>query len=200
MRHARPRPPFDIHHPIVSPSGVAFFARDQHSSEQVWSREGGYPGNPYYRDFYRDIGYDLPEEQLHGEVGPFHTRVMTGLKYHRITGKTDQKLPYMPGVAADRAVWLLPGDHRRQPGRGHLVGRRVVRQPHGLRLVGGSAGLVGTPQPAGRARRLGEPPRAATGRRGRSSPPHAHLVDRLDKPSPAPDGRRGDHPSLAVDA
>ncbi len=103
VRHARPRPPFGIHHPIVSPSGVAFFARDQQSSEQVWSREGGYPGNPYYRDFYRDIGYDLPEEQLHGEVGPFGTRVMTGLKYHRITGKTDQKQPYMPGVAAEAA-------------------------------------------------------------------------------------------------
>jgi 1,4-alpha-glucan branching enzyme len=103
LRNARPRPPFDIHHPVVSSSGVAFFARDQHSSEQVWSREGGYPGNPYYRDFYRDIGYDLPEEQLHGEVGPFNSRVMTGLKYHRITGKTDKKLPYMPGVAEDCA-------------------------------------------------------------------------------------------------
>lgn len=103
LRNARPRPPFGIHHPIVSPSGVAFFARDQRSSESVWSREGGYPGNPYYRDFYRDIGYDLPEEQLHGEVGPFQTRVMTGLKYHRITGQTDKKLPYMPGVAAERA-------------------------------------------------------------------------------------------------
>jgi 1,4-alpha-glucan branching enzyme len=103
LRNARPRPPFDIHHHVVSPSGVAFFARDQHSSEQVWSREGGYPGNPYYRDFYRDIGYDLPEELLHGELGPFRTRVMTGLKYHRITGKTDKKLPYMPGVALERA-------------------------------------------------------------------------------------------------
>jgi len=103
LRNARPRPPFDIHHPVVSPSGVAFFARDQRSSEHVWSREAGYPGNPYYRDFYRDIGYDLPEDQLLGEVGPFNTRVMTGLKYHRITGSTDKKLPYMPGVASERA-------------------------------------------------------------------------------------------------
>jgi len=103
LTYASPRPPFGAHQPIISPSGVAFFARDIESSRQVWSREMGYPGNPYYRDFYRDIGFDLPEDQLEGEVGPFGTRVMTGLKYYRITGPTDNKLPYQPGVAAERA-------------------------------------------------------------------------------------------------
>ena len=33
---ARPRPLFGVHAPIVSPSGVAFFARDAESSRQVW--------------------------------------------------------------------------------------------------------------------------------------------------------------------
>jgi 1,4-alpha-glucan branching enzyme len=100
---ARPRPPFGVHAPIASPSGVAFFARDIESSRQVWSRQEGYPGDFYYRDFYRDIGFDLPESELHGEVGPNGTRVMTGLKYHRITGKTDHKEPYIPHVAEGRA-------------------------------------------------------------------------------------------------
>ena len=59
--HARPRPPFGVHAPICSPSGVAFFGRDVESSKQVWSRDEGYPGDAYYRDFYRDIGFDLPE-------------------------------------------------------------------------------------------------------------------------------------------
>jgi 1,4-alpha-glucan branching enzyme len=64
----------------------------------------GYPGNPYYRDFYRDIGYDLPEEELMGEVGPFGARVMTGLKYHRITGAGPDKEPYDRRGAVARAA------------------------------------------------------------------------------------------------
>jgi 1,4-alpha-glucan branching enzyme len=100
---ASPRPPFGVHGPIVSPNGVAFFARDAESSRQVWSREEGYPGNVYYRDFYRDIGFDLPESELMGEVGGDGARMMTGLKYYRITGKTAHKEPYMPGVAKQKA-------------------------------------------------------------------------------------------------
>jgi 1,4-alpha-glucan branching enzyme len=103
VERASPRPPFGVHQPIFSPAGTAFFARDVSSSRQVWSREIGYPGNPFYRDFYRDIGYDLPEDQLYGEVGPFGARVMTGLKYHRISGQTDVKEPYQPGIAAHQA-------------------------------------------------------------------------------------------------
>ncbi len=101
--NASPRPPFGVHAPICSPSGVAFFARDAESSRQVWSREEGYPGNVFYRDFYRDIGFDLPQEDLMGELGPNGTRVMTGLKYYRITGKTDRKEPYQPGIAKQLA-------------------------------------------------------------------------------------------------
>ncbi len=101
--HARPRPPFGVHAPIASPSGVAFFGRDVESSRQVWSRDEGYPGDPHYRDFYRDVGFDLPEDDLLGEVGAFGARLMTGLKYYRITGKDADKQPYLPGVASDRA-------------------------------------------------------------------------------------------------
>jgi len=101
--NARPRPAFGVHAPICSPSGVAFFARDAESSRQVWSRDEGYPGDPFYRDFYRDIGFDLPESELLGEVGPDGTRIMTGLKYYRITGKDPEKQPYQPTIAAERA-------------------------------------------------------------------------------------------------
>jgi 1,4-alpha-glucan branching enzyme len=86
-----------------SSGGTMFYGRDAASSEQVWSREGGYPGDLYYRDFYRDIGFDNEEADLNGELGPFKTRVMTGLKYYRITGKDVSKLPYQPGVAKERA-------------------------------------------------------------------------------------------------
>jgi len=103
VENARPRPPFGIHAPVCSPSGVAFFARDAESSRQVWSRDEGYPGDPYYRDFYRDIGFDLAEPELMGEVAGDGSRLMTGLKYYRITGKDGEKQPYQPGVAYERA-------------------------------------------------------------------------------------------------
>ncbi len=109
LTRANPAPPFGEHAPIISPAGVAFFARDQESSRAVWSREQGYPGNAYYRDFYRDIGFDLPEEHLYGEVVGDGNRLMTGIKYHRITGETQSKLPYIPSVAKERA-WADAGD------------------------------------------------------------------------------------------
>jgi 1,4-alpha-glucan branching enzyme len=101
--HARPRPHYGVHAPIVSPNGVAFFARDVESSRQVWSRDEGYPGDAYYREFYRDIGFDLPESELMGEIAGDRSRLMTGLKYFRITGKDVEKQPYQPGIARDRA-------------------------------------------------------------------------------------------------
>ena len=107
--NARPRPPFGVHAPVCSPSGVAFFARDVESSRQVWSRDEGYPGDAFYRDFYRDIGFDLPEEELMGQVAGDGSRLMTGLKYFRITGKDIEKQPYQPGIARERA-WDHAGD------------------------------------------------------------------------------------------
>ncbi len=107
--HARPRPPFGVHAPICSPGGVAFFGRDLESSRQVWSRDEGYPGDAYYRDFYRDIGFDLPEADLMGEVAGDGSRLMTGLKYYRITGKDVEKQPYQPGPAREKA-WEHAGN------------------------------------------------------------------------------------------
>jgi 1,4-alpha-glucan branching enzyme len=100
---ARPRPPFGIAAPVLGRSGVAFFARDPDSARDVWSREVGYPGDPVYREFYRDAGFDLPEDALLGELGPYGTRVSTGLKLHRITGRDTDKEPYDPEPAAARA-------------------------------------------------------------------------------------------------
>ena len=69
------------------------------SSRQVWSAQGGYPGDPAYREFYRDAGFDLPLEHL-GPVA-HGTRKFSGVKYHRITGAGDYKELYDP-VAAER--------------------------------------------------------------------------------------------------
>jgi 1,4-alpha-glucan branching enzyme len=141
VENARPRPPHGIHAPICSPSGVVFFARDAESSRQVWSRDEGYPGNVYYRDFYRDIGFDLPEKDLLGEVGPNGSRLMTGLKYYRITGNTDHKEPYQPGIARERA-WEDAGNFvfNRASQMRHLAGTMpvapIVVAPYDAELYG----------------------------------------------------------------
>ncbi len=53
-------------------------------------RKIGYPGDPAYRDFYRDIGFDLPPEQLFPGTATKTPR-FTGLKYHRITGGDERE-------------------------------------------------------------------------------------------------------------
>ena len=89
-----PRPRYAIYSPCYTPAGPAAFARDRESSRQVWSQEDGYPGDPAYRDFYRDIGYDLPESDLAGFLGKTGLRKFSGIKYHRITGQTPEKDVY----------------------------------------------------------------------------------------------------------
>jgi 1,4-alpha-glucan branching enzyme len=91
--------------PISCPSGVAAFARDPDSSKQVWSAQEGYPGHPDYRDFYRDIGFDLPLDYIGRYIGPDDLRIATGIKYHRITGRrVAQKQPYDRQRALERAA------------------------------------------------------------------------------------------------
>ncbi len=102
--HATPRPKYGIFAPIMTENGVAAFGRDVESSKQVWSAEEGYPGDYYYRDFYRDIGYDLDFDYIKDYINPDGTRKMTGIKYYRITGDTDDKLPYEPHIALEKAA------------------------------------------------------------------------------------------------
>src|SRR5438105_4646663 len=93
---ANPRPRFGVYAPILCPtSGVAVLARDTESSRQVWSSIEGYPGHPNYREFYRDIGFDLDFEYLKPHLHEIGIRSNLGIKYHKITGDVDlaDKLP-----------------------------------------------------------------------------------------------------------
>ena len=73
------------------------------SSQQVWSSIDGYPGDFNYREFYRDIGYDTDYDYNKPYIAHNGVRVHTGIKYHRITGKTEQKDYYDVQWAHDSA-------------------------------------------------------------------------------------------------
>jgi 1,4-alpha-glucan branching enzyme len=104
LRNATSPPRFDVHAPLLCPTGVAAFGRDEESSVQVWSSQEGYPGDPSYRDFYRDIGFDLEHAYVAPYLDPAGTRGMTGFKYHRITGRSDWKEPYKRHAALRTAA------------------------------------------------------------------------------------------------
>lgn len=101
--YANPTPIYGTYNPIVSPNGVIAFGRDMESSRQVWSSINGYPGDFNYREFYRDIGYDAPYDYIKPYIAHNGVRVHTGIKYHRITGKTQEKDIYNVQWAKDSA-------------------------------------------------------------------------------------------------
>ncbi|MBI4389352.1 MAG: DUF1957 domain-containing protein [Nitrospinae bacterium] len=102
--HATPRPKYGVYEPIYCDNGVAAFGRDVESSKQVWSAQEGYPGDFDYRDFYRDVGFDLEYDYIRPYIASTGERKMTGFKYYRITGKSDHKEPYSPDNAMRKAA------------------------------------------------------------------------------------------------
>jgi 1,4-alpha-glucan branching enzyme len=108
LLNASAAPRWGVHAPLYCPSGVAAFARDPESGKQVWSAEEGYPGHPDYREFYRDIGFDLDEEYLASVLVDGNIRGDTGIKYYRVTGREEKEL-YDPQSARERAA-LHAGD------------------------------------------------------------------------------------------
>ncbi len=104
--HADVRPKYGVFAPLFTRNGVAVFGRDVETSKSVWSAHEGYPGDAWYREFYRDIGFDLDYDYIRPYIHESGMRIATGLKYHRITGLNvplDRKEPYDPDVAMQRA-------------------------------------------------------------------------------------------------
>jgi len=105
---------FGVYAPVLTESGVAVFARDPESSEQVWSGEVGYPADPLYREFHRDLGFELAPERLGPVLRPAGRPGFTGFKYHRVTGSEPKEL-YDPAAGEARAM-----EHAR-----HFAARRL---------------------------------------------------------------------------
>jgi 1,4-alpha-glucan branching enzyme len=133
-----PRPRWGVFAPVLTPARVAAFGRDHESSKQVWSSEEGYPGDWEYRDFYRDIGFDLPMDYVGPYVHESGLRKNTGIKYHRITGKTDQKEPYVYGRAMEKAA-----SHA-----GNFLFNREKQVEHLAGIMEGRAPLIVSPYDA----------------------------------------------------
>lgn len=102
--HANPRPIYGIYAPVYTENGVAVFARDLESSEQVWSSEIGYPGDGAYREFHKDAGYELDYDYVKPYLHSDGIRRNIGIKYYAITDKkgSDKKI-YDPEQAYNKA-------------------------------------------------------------------------------------------------
>jgi 1,4-alpha-glucan branching enzyme len=102
---AEPCPRHGVYTPVYCKgTTVAAFARDIESSKAVWSSKEGYPGDAAYREYYRDIGFDLDMEYIRPYIDPSGIRINTGFKYHRITGPTERKELYDREAALSRAA------------------------------------------------------------------------------------------------
>ena len=62
------------------------------------------PATTSYRDFYRDVGFDLDYDYLKPHLHQTGIRSLLGIKYYKITGRTDDKQPYDPQAALEKAA------------------------------------------------------------------------------------------------
>ncbi|MDZ4697829.1 MAG: 1,4-alpha-glucan branching protein domain-containing protein [Deltaproteobacteria bacterium] len=77
-------------------TGVVILGRDPECAAQVWNARIGFPGDPAYRERYRDLGCDAPLSSQPRAIG---------IKLHRVTGKdvpASEKAPYDPSAALRR--------------------------------------------------------------------------------------------------
>lgn len=130
---ACPRPIPGTYAPLRTASGVLALGRDAESSRQVWSSTEGYPGDSWYREYYRDQGFDLPLETVRPYLPSGGTRTHLGLKYYRITDRRyPHREPYEPARAAERVR-----DHAR-----HFVEGRIAQARGAAEALGQPAFLL----------------------------------------------------------
>lgn len=141
LLQALPRPRQAIFAPVRAPGGLAIFGRDPRSARQVWSRQGGYPGDARYREFHRDVGHeadwDYVQPHLHGAT----ERGFTGLKFHRITGPGDTKALYdrtlaLTAVEEHAAHFVAERVRMAQAAARHMEAPPLLMAPYDAELFG----------------------------------------------------------------
>ncbi|MBN3038571.1 MAG: DUF1957 domain-containing protein [Candidatus Omnitrophica bacterium] len=139
--NADPRPCYSVYAPVYCPSGVAAFARDWESSKQVWSSKEGYPGDPDYREYYRDIGHELEYEYIKPYIHHMGFRINTGMKYWRITGNSEYKEAYRPDWAREKAAihagnFMFNREKQIHHLAAHMDRRPMIIAPYDAELFG----------------------------------------------------------------
>ncbi|MFI3178058.1 MAG: DUF1957 domain-containing protein [Methylococcaceae bacterium] len=103
ITNARQTPKNGVYAPLDCGNGVTAFGRDPETSKQVWSSQEGYPGDHDYREYYKDIGFDLDFDYIKPYILDNEIRINTGIKYYRVTGKNFPKELYNPAKALAKA-------------------------------------------------------------------------------------------------
>lgn len=127
--YAKPTSRLGVFAPVYTPEGVAVFGRDPESSKKVWSSKEGYPGDPHYRDFYRDIGYDLPFEIIAPFISPDGVRVFTGFKYHAVSSDSNYKEVYDRNSALSKAKEHAENFHYEREKQIEHLSKHMDREP-----------------------------------------------------------------------
>lgn len=124
------RPQCGVYAPVKTHNGLVVFPRDLASANAVWSSDVGYPGDPVYREYYRDIGFDLPIDYIGPYIHPDGIRINTGVKYYRITNQhSNHKEPYDPVQAAARVKEHAHNFVNRQIQQINLIKRFMDDEP-----------------------------------------------------------------------
>ncbi|MFN0117571.1 MAG: glycoside hydrolase family 57 protein [Elusimicrobiota bacterium] len=138
-----PQPVDGVYAPVVTTYGVSAFARDPESSKQVWSSKEGYPGDPSYREFYRDLGYDAEYDYIKPYLHSDGIRRGIGIKYHRITGSCGlhEKQYYEPERAFEKAAehagnFLFNRQAQVQHLNGKTTNPPIIISPYDAELFG----------------------------------------------------------------
>lgn len=91
-----------VFYPSRTENSLVIFARDSRLNDEVFGKEG-YCRNSCYRNENRDIGFDLPMEQLTSYFGENNCRYTTGYKYwNRLIDNSEASI-YNPEQARKQA-------------------------------------------------------------------------------------------------
>ncbi|MBF0215890.1 MAG: DUF1957 domain-containing protein [Candidatus Omnitrophica bacterium] len=136
-----PRPRYGVYSPYLTSSGTAVFGRDLESSKSVWSSKEGYPGDHRYREYYRDIGFDLDYDYIKPFVNNCGTRINTGIKYNRITGENDHKDIYnrvsaLEAAASHAGNFMYNREKQVEHLRGVMDREPIIVSPYDAELFG----------------------------------------------------------------
>jgi 1,4-alpha-glucan branching enzyme len=76
-----PPPKYGSFYPVKTPAGVEVFSNDFYAAKDVWNKQSGFVQHPLYRDDQKDVGFEIPAENLSPFIQAGWPRIPTGYKY-----------------------------------------------------------------------------------------------------------------------